>query len=112
LIGFAAGRRLAERRGILASAKATTAWPTIAFGQALRAEATVWACSLSEVQTSRPLVWTAPCLSNSKVSVCRIGGSSPAEVAIEPEPRIVIGALVFFGSASGAPPAPTPGRET
>src|ERR1044072_2870774 len=78
--------------------------PMIAPPHALRDAGTSVATSLPCVQTSRPLVSTAPCLSNSKLSSPRIGGSYQKPLEIVPQQEIVIGAFLFFGSVSGLKP--------
>src|SRR6478609_2564777 len=78
--------------------------PTIASPQALRAVGTSVAISLPLVHTPRPVVSSAPCLSNSSTKVSRIGGRSPERVESFPPPWVTIGAFSCFGSAFGAKP--------
>ena len=80
---------IGEEAGIGAcSGKLTTALPkpvpTIAPGQSLRACFVVVAASFAIVQTGRPRVSTAPCLSNQSTICSRIGGGVPSAVSILP----------------------------
>src|SRR6187549_308565 len=78
--------------------------PTIAPSQFLRARAVVVATSFACVQTGRPRVSTAPCLSNSITSWVSGEGRVPSTVLNLAKPCSSIGALRSWGSLVGEKP--------